>query len=55
MPAVTFRHRTAHTSQNCLVRQATFRWTCLSVIIDFDLSGAGGVHPAGFQFSAGTR
>src|SRR5574343_896123 len=46
IPAVTFRHSTAHTSQNWWVFHATFRCTWLAVIMDF-LLGGGGVQPAG--------
>ena len=53
MPAVTFMHSTIHSSQNCGVRQATSTATCAWVT---NAGGfGGGVHPSGFQPSAGTR
>ena len=54
IPAVTFRHNTAHSSQNCFVRQATSRATFLSVTSAFCVVAVG-CQPAGFQPSAGTR
>ena len=51
MPAVTFRQRTAQTSQNCGVFKASLRPT-LRVVIDGWVFGS---QPWGFQPAAGNR
>ena len=53
MPAVTFMHRTPHSSQNCGVRHATSTDTL--ALVTRRCGVADGVHPAGFQPSSGTR
>ena len=52
MPAVTFKQRTAHSSQNCGVFQASSTATSARVI-SADLRG--GTKPSGSQPGAGTR
>ena len=54
MPALTFRHSTTHTSQNCGVPQARFTctWPCVIIVL---ACAAGGVQPAGFQPGGGMR
>src|SRR6185436_19392129 len=54
MPALTFRHRTAHSSQNCGVFEATFTGTART---DCGVAAAlsGGVHPAGAHAGGGSR
>ena len=54
MPAVTFRHSTPHSSQNCFVVQATFDRHRRGVRRAVATS-AGGVQPAGVQPGAGRR
>src|SRR3954470_13780572 len=54
MPAVTLKHSTIHSSQNCRVRIAFFAETWLVVTSALAFAGAP-VHPAGFQSAAGTR
>ena len=53
MPALTLRHRTAHSSQNWRVRQAT------SAVTDGETeagaAAAGGVQPSGAQPGGGRR
>src|SRR6185312_5667424 len=53
MPAVTFKHNTHHTSQNCGVRIASFTSTLAVVTSLGGVSGA--VHPAGCHPSRGRR
>ncbi|MNR44065.1 hypothetical protein D3C85_1627620 [compost metagenome] len=55
MPAVTFRHSTSHTSQNCGTPQTRFTWTWPLVIIALLACLAGAVQPCGFQPVGGTR
>ena len=55
IPAETFMVSTSHSSQNCGVLCAWFRWTWRVAIIAFCAAAAGGVHPAGLHPDAGTR
>ena len=55
IPADTFRHSTAQTSQNCGVFHAVFTCTWPLVIIALLALAAGAVQPAGFQPVGGTR
>lgn len=55
MPAETFRHSTAQTSQNCGVFHAVFTWTWPLVIIALLAFFTGAVQPSGFQPVGGTR
>ena len=54
MPALTFRHSTPHSSQNCGVRMASFTCTCADGdhrrFVCFGLA-----HPAGRQPGGGMR
>ena len=52
MPAVTFRHSTTQSSQNCGVLIASSTWTWRRVISVL-AAGAGGSQPAGFQPGGG--
>src|SRR4051794_19223323 len=54
IPAVTLKHSTTHSSQNCGVLIALAAETLAVLIMVFALTCAGS-HPAGFQSSAGTR
>ena len=54
MPAVTLKHSTTQSSQNCGVLMALTADTFAVVISDFASAGFGS-HPAGFQPSGGTR
>src|SRR3954453_14846150 len=54
MPAVTLKHRTTHSSQNCGVRIA-LRAETFAVVISLPVWACAGSHPAGFQSGAGTR
>src|SRR5918998_5063108 len=54
MPAVTLKHSTTHSSQNCGVLIA-FRAETLPSLISEPTGSAVGRHPVGFQSSAGTR
>ena len=54
MPAVTLKHSTTHSSQNCGVLIALRAETSLSLISE-PTGCAVGSRPAGFQSSAGTR
>ena len=54
MPALTFRHSTPHSSQNCGVPNARFtcRWREVTRAL---VPAAGAVQPSGFQSVGGTR
>src|SRR3954451_12567517 len=54
MPAVTLRHNTSHSSQNCGVLMA-LRAETLLVVISLCTVACDWSQPAGFQPSAGTR
>src|SRR6185436_19895485 len=54
IPALTFRHKTAHSSQNCGVFDATFTGTARTAC-ETPAASRGGVHPAGVQPGGGSR
>ncbi len=54
MPAVTLKHSTTHSSQNCCVPRASAGVTLRWVISAWRVSG-GATQPAGVQPGAGTR
>ena len=54
MPAVTLKHSTTHSSQNCGVLMELAAETS-PVLIRTPFGACAGSQPAGFQSSAGTR
>jgi hypothetical protein len=54
IPAVTLKHSTTHSSQNCGVLIA-LRADTFAVVIRLPVFACSGCQPAGFQSDAGTR